>query len=73
MAYHADARGTEDSSRSRSLGLKTVTNILAEEQFVETFMKIEVELNFKMNDELKMSENCILKVLNSLSENSLKK
>ena len=53
--------------------LDTETNSLSEEQVDEISLRIENDSTRKMKNEIRKSRNNILKVLDSLSENSLRK
>ena len=62
-----------DSDSSGTIGRRTVTekSSLTDEQISEIFQQIEFKIASKVKDEIRETENTILRALGSLSENSL--
>ena len=69
---HRDDQNEASSPHCSSARLNTETNSVTEERVDEISLRIENEITQKLKDEIKKSENNILRTLNSLSENSLR-
>ena len=67
---HGDNQNEECSSRCNLARLDLENNSLSEEQVYETSLRVENKITGKRDDEIRKSENIILKALNSLSEMS---